>query len=156
MSTVSVIWFCSMCLRPCRLKLRPTHRHVSVYSGCLCVYCIRPQRWLRHEIPEPALSSSGAPIWGYSGFSRDQNNRDMSCGLSVKINMRETLHGARRSKIRFVCVCSRVCGRQKSESSQDWRRHYRGRYISSVISFLYLWGNSKTNNVTEYRLMGQP
>ena len=55
--------------------------------------------------------------WGYTGFSRDQNNCDSSgaYGLrqSVKINKRETLHGTRRSWMHFVWGCFCLCGRQK-------------------------------------------
>ena len=73
----------------------------------------------RLKIPEraPSLSRHGAPIWGHSSFSHDQNNRDLSgayvtciyCSLSVKINVREMLHGAQRSceciLFAFVSMC---------------------------------------------------
>ena len=32
--------------------------------------------------------------------------------LSVKINTHDTLHGAQRSWMHFVCACFHVCGRQ--------------------------------------------
>ena len=93
----------------------------------------------RPEIPEPAPSLSrhghGAPIGGYSGFSRDQNNRDSS-GAYVLRSEREDKHAERpqaredRGRILFAFV-SCVCGRQKPEYPQlelhGWRRHYMGR-----------------------------
>ena len=59
------------------------------------------------EIPKPAsFLWHWAQKWGYSGFSRDQNNHDSSgayCGLSM--NMCEMPHGAWRLWIAF---CLRI------------------------------------------------
>ena len=73
------------------------------------------------EIPEPAPSLSwyGAPVGGIRVFPTIKITGIcqvcMCCGLSVKIKMRGTPHGAWRSWKHFVCVCFRVCSRQKPE-----------------------------------------
>ena len=96
----------------------------------------------RPEIPEPALSLSqhGVPLWGIQGGSQDQNNPDLSdCGLSVKISMCETSHGARRLWTHFVCVCLCMSGLQNFKYPQlelhGWRGHYTGWYTSSGSLF---------------------
>ena len=81
--------------------------------------------------------------WGYSGFSRDQNNYDLS-GAYVLWSEREdkpAWKAARYSKIVgriFVCIWFHVCGRQKPEYPQfephGWRRQYTGWYTRSGIS----------------------
>ena len=43
----------------------------------------------------------------------------MYCGLSVKINTRETPHGMQRSWTHFVCVYFRVCG-QQNPNTPNW------------------------------------
>ena len=57
--------------------------------------------------------------WGYSGFSREQNNRDSS-GAYVLRSEREDKHAwnaAWRAKFvgAFCCLCFRVHGRQKTQ-----------------------------------------
>ena len=67
------------------------------------------------EIPEPVpfLSWHGAQIGGIRFYQRSKKNMiclvHMYCGLSMKIKMRKTLHGTRRSWTYFVCVCFHVC-----------------------------------------------
>ena len=69
----------------------------------------------------------------------------MYCGLNVKINTRETSHGALRSWRHFVCVYFCVPGRQSLEDPQfkacGWWRHYMRRHTRSGISLVYLWRN---------------
>ena len=52
----------------------------------------------------------------------------MYCGLNMKIDTCKMPYGGRRSCMHFVCVCLRVCGRQKPEYPQlelhGWRRHW--------------------------------
>ena len=92
--------------------------------------------WLqryRPEIPEPepSLSWHGAPIGGIRVFRVIKitmiRQVRMYCGLSMKINMCETLQ---RSWTHFVCVCFCVCSRQKLKYSQlelhGWQRHCTG------------------------------
>ena len=77
-------------------------------------------RRYRLEIPEPApsLSQHGASIGGIWVFPTIKitvtHLVHMNWGLSVKINTCETPHCARRLWVCFVCVCFRVCGRQKT------------------------------------------
>ena len=62
--------------------------------------------------------------WGSSGFSRNQNNRDLSgayvtcidCSLSMKINTRKTPHGRRRLWMHLFCICFCMCGRQNPKT----------------------------------------
>ena len=73
----------------------------------------------RPEVPEPvpSLSQHGAQIGGIQVFSVIKitviRQVHMYCGLSVKINKHEMLHGTRRSWTHFVCICFCVCGWQK-------------------------------------------
>ena len=63
--------------------------------------------------------------WESSGFSRNQSNRGSLsayvtyCGLSMKINMRKTLHSAQRSWMHLFCVCFCLCG-LKTGRPQIW------------------------------------
>ena len=82
------------------------------YQGALWPPCPPP--------PSPTCyATDRAPIGGIQVFLKILitviRQMHMYCGRSVKINMRETLHGARRSWTHFVCFCSRVCGQQKPE-----------------------------------------
>ena len=100
------------------------------------------------QIPEPVPSYPGMGlqlgIFGF--FPRSKKivicQVRMCCGLSPKINRRETLHLARRTWTYFVCVCFLVCGWQKPKYPQlelpGWQCHYTGWYRGSEISFLYL------------------
>ena len=80
----------------------------------------------RLEIPEPApsLSWHGAHIGGIRVFPAIKITVicqvRMYCGLSVKVNTRETPHGAWRSWAHFVCVCLCVCGQQKNRIPPIW------------------------------------
>ena len=77
------------------------------------------------EIPEPApfLSWHGTQI-GVSSGSRNHNYHSscgvyvtcIYCGLSMKINTRKTPHGW---GTHLLCICFRLCGRQKPEDPQS-------------------------------------
>ena len=88
--------------------------------------------------------------WGYSGFSCDQNNRDLSGAYILRSECEDIINvwnATQHAKImaHFVCVCFYVCGRQKPTYPQfephGWRRHYMWWYTRSGISLLYLWEN---------------
>ena len=78
----------------------------------------------RSQKPAPSLSRHGASI-GVSGFPMIKITVicqvRMYCGLSVKANKRERLHGTQTLWTHFVCVCSCVCGWQKPEYPQMTR-----------------------------------
>ena len=78
---------------------------------------LSPVHRYTREIPEPApfLPRHGAQIGGIQVFPTIKiiviHQVHIYCCLSVKINARETPHGAQRSWTNFVCVCFRMCGR---------------------------------------------
>ena len=107
------------------------------------------------------LDFSMGSYWGSSDFSCNQNNRGSSgayvtciyCGLSVKINMRKTLHGAQRSCTHlylFLCMWTAKTQRPPQFEPHGWRRRYTGRYRRSVISRVYLWETLKLYTLNLY------
>ena len=105
-------------------------------------------------------------ILGVLGFPCNQNNRGSSgayvtCiyrGPSVKINMRKTLHSARRSWAHLFCMCFCACGRQKPEDPQfepmaddAITRHWGSLvYIydkfRGIVTPLHMWRSYNVNN----------
>ena len=87
--------------------------------------------------------------WGYSGFSRDQNNRNSS-GAYVLRSKCENKHACRkdrtarqdRGRILFPCVSACVVGKHPNTPNlspmADDVITVHGRYTRSEISFVYL------------------
>ena len=105
----------------------------------------------RPEIPElaPSLSQHGAQIGGIWVFPLDQSNCDSSDAYLLQSEregkyVKHCRGHEDRGRIFFAFVSACVVG--KNPNTPNWSsladdvNHYTGRYRSSGISFLYLWG----------------
>ena len=126
--------------------------HVHAPARAHCHHCqlgIAPQIYKG----DPRTYAIFIPAWGsnlgFSGFSRNQNNRGSSgayvtciyCDLSVKINTHKMPHGVQRSWTHLLCIYFCVCGRQKPKDPQFERHgwcHNTGQYSRSGISLVYV------------------
>ena len=129
------------------------HLHFVLLSGiklwCTVHWHFRPRYIYTTDINQKShnlhnlYSGMGLQLGVFRFLSRDQNNRDSLGTYVLQPEPEEMTQGTQRSWTHFVCVCFRVCSRQKPEYHQlelhGWRRHYTERYRSSGISFLYLW-----------------
>ena len=117
-----------------------TRKHLSFSLFFSLHYPQRP------EIQEsaPFSSSHGSPISGIwvlikiTVIPRGAYVTCIHCRLSMKIYMRETLHGAQRLWTHFVCVCFHLSRWRKPKLSHlelsGWWCHYTGQCRSSGIS----------------------
>ena len=113
----------------------------------------------RYTKGDPRTCAIFIPTWGSNWglrSSRNHNNRGSSgayvtciyCSLSVKINMRKTPHGVRRSWTHlFLHVWSAKNGRLQFEP-HGWQRHYTGWYKRSGISLVCLWSWANIQDLT--------
>ena len=110
------------------------------YSGKVVMVLISDHRY-KHKIP-PELHrlnlGMGPQLAAFRFFAVIKITAicqvHIYCGLSVKINACEMLHGARRSWMHFVCIPFHVHGRQTPEHSQLELRGWWRPYIWVLVS----------------------